>query len=45
VLIYEQYRDAQALAAHRESEHFKLHAVAGSTRRCGTVRGNLIALV
>jgi quinol monooxygenase YgiN len=29
VLIYEQYRDAQALASHRESEHFKKHAVAG----------------
>jgi quinol monooxygenase YgiN len=23
VVIYEQYRDTQALAAHRESEHFK----------------------
>lgn len=29
VLIYEQYQDAKALAAHRDSEHFKLHAVAG----------------
>ena len=29
VLIYEQYRDAQAQAAHRESEHFKTHAVCG----------------
>jgi quinol monooxygenase YgiN len=29
VVIYEQYRDAQALAAHRESEHFKKHAVGG----------------
>jgi quinol monooxygenase YgiN len=29
VLIYEQYRDAQALATHRESEHFKKHAVGG----------------
>ncbi|MGD0801162.1 MAG: putative quinol monooxygenase [Terracidiphilus sp.] len=29
VLIYEQYRDAKALAAHRESEHFKNHAVGG----------------
>jgi quinol monooxygenase YgiN len=29
VLIYEQYRDAKALAAHRESEHFKKHAVGG----------------
>jgi quinol monooxygenase YgiN len=29
IFIYEQYRDAQALAAHRESEHFKNHAVCG----------------
>ena len=29
VLIYEQYRDAQAYAAHRETEHFKKHAVGG----------------
>jgi quinol monooxygenase YgiN len=29
VLIYEQYVDAKALAAHRESEHFKKHAVGG----------------
>jgi quinol monooxygenase YgiN len=29
VLIYEQYRDAEALAAHRASEHFKKHAVEG----------------
>jgi quinol monooxygenase YgiN len=29
VLIYEQYQDAKALAAHRESEHFKKHAVGG----------------
>ena len=29
VLIYEQYRDAKALEAHRASEHFKNHAVGG----------------
>jgi len=29
VLIYEQYRDAKAQAAHRESDHFKKHAVKG----------------
>jgi quinol monooxygenase YgiN len=29
VLIYEQYRDAQALAAHSETAHFKEHAVGG----------------
>lgn len=46
VLIYEQYRDAQALAAHRDSEHFKQHAVGGlfQKMRERTV-DNLIALV
>ena len=29
VLIYEQYVDAKAHAAHRESEHFKNYAVGG----------------
>jgi quinol monooxygenase YgiN len=29
VLIYEQYRDATALKAHHDSEHFKVHAVGG----------------
>ena len=29
VIIYEQYRDQHALAAHRASEHFKKYAVAG----------------
>ena len=29
VIIYEQYRDEQALAAHRESEHFRKYAVGG----------------
>jgi quinol monooxygenase YgiN len=29
VLIYEQYVDRKALAAHRESEHFKKLAVGG----------------
>ena len=29
VLIYEQYVDAKAQAAHRESDHFKKHAVGG----------------
>ncbi|MGD0732281.1 MAG: putative quinol monooxygenase [Terracidiphilus sp.] len=29
VLIYEQYRDTKAHAAHRETEHFKKHAVGG----------------
>ena len=29
VIIYEQYQDAKALAAHRETAHFKQHAVGG----------------
>jgi quinol monooxygenase YgiN len=29
VLIYEQYRDAEALAAHQESEHYRKYAVDG----------------
>jgi len=29
VLIYEQYRDESALAAHRATDHFKKHAVGG----------------
>ncbi len=29
VLIYEQYKDAAALEAHRQSDHFKKHAVGG----------------
>jgi len=29
VLIYEQYRDEQALEAHRSSKHFQVGAVAG----------------
>lgn len=29
VIIYEQYRDEQALAAHRDSEHFRKYAVGG----------------
>jgi quinol monooxygenase YgiN len=33
VVIYEQYRDAKALAAHRASEHFQKHAVGGLYQR------------
>ncbi len=29
VLIYEQYKDEKALAAHRASKHFNDHAVGG----------------
>lgn len=46
VLIYEQYVDQKALAAHRETEHFKKHAVGGLYQRMRERSvENLIALV
>ncbi len=46
VLIYEQYQDAKALAAHRESEHFKRHAVGGLYQKMRERHiENLVALV
>ena len=46
VLIYEQYRDAKALASHRESEHFKRHAVGGMYQKMRErIVENLVALV
>lgn len=33
IVIYEQYEDAKALAAHRASEHFKKYAVGGLYQR------------
>jgi quinol monooxygenase YgiN len=46
VLIYEQYVDAKAQAAHRESDHFKKHAVAGLYQKMRERRvENLVALV
>jgi quinol monooxygenase YgiN len=33
VVIYEQYRDSKALAAHRASDHFQKHAVGGLYQR------------
>lgn len=46
VVIYEQYQDAAAHAAHRESAHFKKYAVGGlyQMMRERSVE-NLIALV
>ncbi|MGD0521866.1 MAG: antibiotic biosynthesis monooxygenase [Terracidiphilus sp.] len=46
VLIYEQYQDAQAQAAHRETEHFKKYAGGGILQmmRERSVE-NLVALV
>jgi quinol monooxygenase YgiN len=46
VLIYEQYRDAKALGAHRESVHFKNHAVGGLFQKMRERSiENLVALV
>ncbi len=46
VLIYEQYRDEQALAEHRETEHFKKYAVGGIFQKMRERDlENLVALV
>jgi quinol monooxygenase YgiN len=46
VLIYEQYKDESALAAHNESAHFKQYAVGGLYQKMRERnRENLIALV
>jgi quinol monooxygenase YgiN len=46
VVIFEQYRDAQALAAHRETEHFKKYAVGGLFQKMRERSiENLVALV
>jgi quinol monooxygenase YgiN len=45
-LIYEQYRDEKALAAHRASAHFKKYAVGGLYQKMKERSvENLIALV
>lgn len=45
VLIYEQYRDEAAVQAHRESAHFKKHAVGGLYQRMRErIREDLVAL-
>jgi quinol monooxygenase YgiN len=46
VVIYEQYRDAKALAEHRASDHFKKLAVGGLYQRMRErLVENLTALV
>jgi quinol monooxygenase YgiN len=46
VLIYEQYRDADALDAHGRSAHFKKHAVGGLYQKMRErSREDLFALV
>jgi|SRR5579863_2355162 quinol monooxygenase YgiN len=45
VLIYEQYRDAAAAEAHRQSAHFKKYAVGGLYQKMrDRVREDLVAL-
>jgi quinol monooxygenase YgiN len=46
VVIYEQYRDDAALAAHRDSAHFKKYAVGGLYQKMKErSMENLIALI
>lgn len=46
VLIYEQYRDDAAAEAHRQSAHFKQHAVGGLYQKMrNRSREDLCALV
>lgn len=46
VVIYEQYRDAAAADAHRQSAHFKKYAVGGLFQRMRErLREDLVALV
>ena len=46
VLIYEQYKDGAAAEAHRNSEHFKRHAVGALYQKMRErTREDLIALV
>ena len=45
VVIYEQYRDAAAVDAHRQSPHYKQYVVGGLYQRMrDRVREDLIAL-
>jgi quinol monooxygenase YgiN len=46
IVIYEQYRDEKAQAAHRKSEHFKKYAVEGLFQKMKERNlENLIALI
>jgi quinol monooxygenase YgiN len=46
VLVFEQYRDKDAIAAHRDSEHFKKYAVGGLYQKMKDRNlENLLALV
>ncbi len=46
IVIYEQYKDASALAAHRASAHFKKYVVGGLLQKMkNRSLENLVALV
>jgi quinol monooxygenase YgiN len=46
VVIYEQYQDEKALAAHNESPHFKQYAVGGLYQKMRErYRQDLVALI
>ncbi len=46
IVIYEQYKDAAALAAHRDSPHFKKYVVGGLLQKMKIrTLENLVALV
>ncbi len=46
ILIYEQYKDKEALEAHQSSEHFKRYAVGGLYQKMRErVREDLVALL
>ncbi len=46
IVIYEQYKDENALAAHRDSPHFKKYVVGGLLQKMkDRSRENLVALV
>jgi quinol monooxygenase YgiN len=46
IVIYEQYEDAAALAAHRDSAHFKKYVVGGLLQKMKIrTLENLVALV
>lgn len=46
VFIYEQYQDAEAMEAHRQSAHFKKYAVGGLYQRMRErSREDLVALI
>ena len=46
IVIYEQYRDQEALEAHQQSAHFKRYAVGGLYQRMRErMREDLVALL